>query len=219
MIDLPLRTERLVLRPYQLNDVDATFAYYSHASVSRFLLSEPFTWEDACQAVEKRSQLVHPVMPGETLALVVEHDGQLVGDVMLELLAEQASIGEIGWVFNPSHGGRGLATEAVRALVGVAFERFGLHRVKAQLDARNTDSARLCERLGMIREAHLRQDWWSKGEWSDTLIYGLLTEEWRTAANAAGARNESRTTTHRTGQSLRTPSAQGPPGHPPDHRR
>jgi len=52
--------------------------------------------------------------------------------------------------------------------------------VKAQLDARNTASARLCERLGMTLEAHLRQDWWSKGEWTDTLVYGLLADEWPT---------------------------------------
>ena len=52
--------------------------------------------------------------------------------------------------------------------------------MKAQLDARNTASARLCERLGMTLEAHLRQDWWSKGEWTDTLVYGLLADEWPT---------------------------------------
>ncbi|GAB2442862.1 hypothetical protein GCM10027187_01070 [Streptosporangium sandarakinum] len=74
--------------------------------------------------------------------------------------------------------GRGFATEAVRALIGVAFERCGMHRVIARLDARNEASARLCQRVGMVKEAHLRRDYWMKGEWADTLIYGLLAEQW-----------------------------------------
>ncbi len=59
---------------------------------------------------------------------------------------------------HPAYGGRGLATEAVRALVALAFGPFGLHRVYAQLDPRNTASVRLCERLGMTHEAHLRRE-------------------------------------------------------------
>jgi aminoglycoside 6'-N-acetyltransferase len=70
----------------------------------------------------------------------------------------------------------------VRALIGVAFGIYGMRRVVAQLDARNTSSARLCERVGMTKEAHLRQDCWIKGEWTDHAIYGLLAQEWDTAS-------------------------------------
>jgi RimJ/RimL family protein N-acetyltransferase len=80
-------------------------------------------------------------------------------------------------VFHPDHTGQGFATEAVRAVLGLAFDFYRMHRVVAQLDARNERSARLCERVGMRREGHLRQDWWSKGEWTDTLVYGLLAAE------------------------------------------
>src|SRR5699024_7167737 len=88
---------------------------------------------------------------------------------------------EIGWVVDPGQGGRGLATEAVRAMLDLAFERYGAHRVAAQMDARNTASARLAERVGMHREAQLRQDWWSKGEWTDTVIFAMLARD-RSAA-------------------------------------
>jgi aminoglycoside 6'-N-acetyltransferase len=83
-------------------------------------------------------------------------------------------------VLHPAHTGQGFATEAVRAVLGLAFDYYGMHRVVAQLDARNVRSARLCERLGMVQEGHLRRDWWSKGEWTDTLVYGMLAEEWTT---------------------------------------
>lgn len=58
-----------------------------------------------------------------------------------------------------------------------AFEHYGLRRVVAQLDARNTASARLATAVGMRPEAHMRQDWWNKGEWTDTLVVGMPAED------------------------------------------
>ena len=80
--------------------------------------------------------------------------------------------------FQASRNAGAVSTVSARALIELGFDHYGLHRIKAQLDGRNADSARLCERLGMTREAHLRQDYWSKGEWTDSLIYGVLATEW-----------------------------------------
>lgn len=176
--DLPLHTDRLLLRSYASEDVEPTLAYYGNPEVTRFLLIETFTLDDAREAVQKRRGRTHPTEVGESLALVVEHEGQLIGDLTLELVDERSSIGEIGWCFHPSYAGHGFATEAAAALLGLAFEHYGMHRVKAQMDARNTGSARLCERLGLTKEAHLREDWWSKGEWTDTFVYAMLAAEW-----------------------------------------
>ncbi len=183
---LPIRTERLLLRPLRDSDVDDVLAYYGDPQVVRYLLTEPHTRADAEGFVAERSLRIDPRRAGESLALAVEHEGRVVGDIVLILVGGESpsgatpSVGEIGWTLHPDRGGRGFATEAARALLDLAFGHYRLHRVKAQLDARNTGSARLCERLGMTREAHLRQDWWSKGEWTDTLVYGLLADEWPT---------------------------------------
>jgi aminoglycoside 6'-N-acetyltransferase len=67
----------------------------------------------------------------------------------------------------------------------MAFDDLDMHRAWAQLDPRNVPSARLCERLGLRREAYFRQDIWFKGEWGDTAVYALLAAEWR-AAQVAG---------------------------------
>jgi RimJ/RimL family protein N-acetyltransferase len=56
----------------------------------------------------------------------------------------------------------------------LAFGDLAMHRVFAQLDPRNSASARLCERLGMRREAYFREDIWFKGEWGDTAVYAML---------------------------------------------
>lgn len=175
---LPLVTERLTLRLYDSEDADALLGYYADDEVSRYLLSPPWTRQEAQEQVAKRLERRHIGAPDEALALVVELGDRVIGDVALWPSDDTLSIGEIGWVFHPAFGGRGYATEAVRALVALALGHYRMHRVKAQLDPRNLPSARLCERLGMQQEAHLRQDWWSRGEWTDTAVYGVLMQEW-----------------------------------------
>ena len=109
-----------------------------------------------------------------SLALVLEIEGKVVGDIGIWLTNDTKEVAEIGWAMNPAFGGQGLATEAVSAVLKLAFDFYDLHRVEAQMDARNAASAKLCQRVGMQKEAHHRQNWWSKGEWTDTLIYAVL---------------------------------------------
>lgn len=181
----PLRTERLVLRLHQHDDASALRRIYSQQEVARYLLDGPWSQSDAERRVAERTEQVGLLQGGAVLALVVEHENSVIGDVLLWLTNAEHRIGEIGWVLDPAHGGQGLAAEAVRAVLELGFEHYGLHRVAAQMDARNIASARLAERVGMRREAHLRQDWWSKGEWTDTLIYGVLSEDF-ISSSAAG---------------------------------
>ncbi|WP_239451843.1 GNAT family N-acetyltransferase [Frondihabitans sp. PAMC 28766] len=77
----------------------------------------------------------------------------------------------------PSSTANGFASEAVTAALRLAFERHDAHRVVAQMDARNTGSARLATRVGMRREAHFRSDFWSKSEWTDTLVFAMIDGE------------------------------------------
>jgi RimJ/RimL family protein N-acetyltransferase len=175
---LPLVTERLTLRTYREDDLEPTLAYYALPEVARYIPYEPWTREAAVEQLQRRMRRTGIGGDQSALGLVVEHTGHVIGDVALWCVDDTRQRGEMGWAFRPDVTGHGFATEAVRALVDLALGHYGMQRVFAQLDARNTPSARLCERVGLTREAHLRRDWWGKGEWSDTLVYGLLREEW-----------------------------------------
>ncbi|MGO1316086.1 MAG: GNAT family N-acetyltransferase [Cellulomonadaceae bacterium] len=178
---LPLRTERLVLRVHEPADTEPLGAIYGRADVARFLIDPPWTPRDADRHAAERLSRTDLFGPSGALALVIEHRRVVIGDVALWLTNREHRVAEVGWVLDPAHGGRGYGTEAAAAVLDLAFTTYRLHRVVAQLDARNAASARLAERLGMRREAHLRQDWWSKGEWTDTLVYGLLDTDDRPA--------------------------------------
>ncbi len=99
----------------------------------------------------------------------------LVGDVSLLWASETHRQGELGFVFHPLHQGRGYATEAARPILAFAFEELALHRVIGRLEPRNVGSARVLEKLGMRREAHLVESEGVKGEWQSE----LSTPSWR----------------------------------------
>jgi RimJ/RimL family protein N-acetyltransferase len=114
-----------------------------------------------------------------SLAVVLPETGAVIGDVVLFLRSQEHRQGEIGYVFHPDHGGHGYATEAARMMLRLGFEEFGLHRIIGRIDAWNTASARVLERLGMRREAHFAQNKIVRGEWSDEVVYAMLEDEWR----------------------------------------
>lgn len=176
---LPIETERLRLRAHRPDDLESLLGYYSDPEVARYLPWGPWTRAEAEERLEKRLQRTGIDGPDSGLGLVVEREQRVIGDIVVWPADETLARGEMGWAFHPDVAGHGFATEAVQALIGVAFGTYGMHRLFAQLDARNQASARLCERVGMKREAHLRQDCWAKGEWTDTIIYGLLAGEWQ----------------------------------------
>lgn len=173
----PLATERLRLRPHNADDTEWLHELYSRPDVARYLLDEPWTAEVTHDKLTER--LAKTDIDGETgaLALVIEHDGVPIGDVALWLTDHEHRQGEIGWVLDPAHGGQGFASEAVRAVLALGFDHYKLHRITAQMDARNSASAALARRVGLRLEAHHVQDWFSKGEWTDTLIFARLASE------------------------------------------
>ena len=175
--DLPLRTERLVLRPWQGGDEVAFAEAWADEDYASLLLTRT---QNAAEVAEMVRRRVDPG-DGRFVGLVVEHDGTAVGDSILILQGTGLSEGEIGWTIIPRHAGRGYATEAANAVLEMGFEHYGLRRIVANLDARNDRSAALCERLGMRREAHKVGDFWSKGRWTDSYEYALLRDEWRAA--------------------------------------
>ena len=177
--DYPIETERLLLRPYRADDLDAFCAIHAYPDVVRYLYFDSPTREAARIMLEKRTRHVEILREGDKLLLAMElPGGAVIGDVFLTWLSEEHKQGEIGFVLHPDHQGKGLAREAAEAMLRLGFEGLGLHRILGRLDARNAASAKLLERLGMRREGHILENEFVRGEWTDELVYGLLAREW-----------------------------------------
>ena len=179
----PVVTDRLSLRPAVAADADAVLAYRRLPEVNEYMTSAPSDAAEWAEVFGQEDRL--------SKTLVAEHDGRVIGDLMIavedawaqtEVRSQAEGVqAEIGWCLDPAYQGRGLATEAVVAVLTTCFDALGLRRVVANCFADNLASRRLMERLGMRRELHtVRESLHRSGRWLDGMGYALLADEWRT---------------------------------------
>lgn len=168
-------TERLTIRPFKSTDLQDVFAIYNDEDTCKFLLHNKWTQEDMQERFNKK--LANSVLTKESkLSLAVIYETKVVGDLSVWYTDMKDTV-EIGYGFSNEVAGKGLATEAVSTLVNKLFSEFNVHRIQANLDARNTASQKLCERIGMRKEAHFIQNYWNKNEWTDSFVYGMISSD------------------------------------------
>ncbi|TSB47746.1 GNAT family N-acetyltransferase [Alkalicoccobacillus porphyridii] len=165
-------TDRLHIRPFKGNDLFDTYNIYNQDFICKYLLHDKWTKENMQEQFNKK--LANDALTKETsLSLAVVKDLEVIGDLSVWYTGMKDTV-EIGYSFSTKASGKGYASEAVKSLVNKLFNEYGVHRIQATLDARNESSKKLCERLGMRKEAHFIQDYWSKGEWTDSIVFGML---------------------------------------------
>lgn len=88
-------------------------------------------------------------------------------------------------IFEPDALGHGIGTEAVRLLIGYAFERLNAHRVWLGVNSENVGAIKCYEKCGFTREGVLREELFCHGKYVDAVRYGILEQEWRALAAEA----------------------------------
>ena len=81
---------------------------------------------------------------------------------------------ELGYMITPEHWGKGYVTEAVTVLLDFAFNTLQFHSIEAVIDSRHTASERVLQKVGFIKEAHFKENFYYNNEFTDTVIYSLL---------------------------------------------
>lgn len=183
-----LQTERLVLSPLVAGDAADVYAYRSEPDIARFQSWVPATLGDV-EAFVAAAEGVEFDTPGTwtQLGIRVRESGRLAGDIGIQVPQDAPRQVEVGITLSRPFQGRGMALEAMTAVLGHLFDQRGKHRVFASVDPRNAPSMALFERVGMREEAHFRESLWFKGEWADDVVFAILESEWR-----SGRKGESR---------------------------
>ena len=178
----PLRlvTPRLVLRDLRLEDWREAALADRDPEVVRYqnngVLDEAGTksyLEKALRWVDETPRVTFD------LAITLPSDDRFLGRVGLRNERPEHREAAVWFSLRQEFWGQGYASEALRGLLDFGFGPLGLHRAWGDCDPRNVRSARVMEKVGMRREAHLRENWWLKGEWCDSFLYGVLEDEWR----------------------------------------
>lgn len=177
----PIETARLRIRPFAAGDLAPLIALYKIPEVLRFLYSNLRSDAEMAKVLAEREALHDLKVATDKLVLALElkETGAFVGEVVLIWLNETHKSAEIGFILHPDFQGRGLGHEATLPILAFGFGTMDFHRIIGRCDARNVASARLMEKLGMRREAHLVENEFFKGEWADELVFAMLQREWR----------------------------------------
>ncbi|KMY49799.1 GNAT family N-acetyltransferase [Peribacillus loiseleuriae] len=173
------KTERLILRRFNINDTKYFHFYRSNSEVAKFQSWENYQYHEAKTFVNEQIKN-NPNQPGTwfQFAIALAETNELIGDCALHTLLNEPRIVEIGFTLSPEYQGNGYANEAVCALLHYIFNSLEKHKVIAFSDVRNTKSIAVLERVGMRREGHLLQNYMSKGQWIDEYQYSILKSEW-----------------------------------------
>jgi len=177
----PIRTERLLIRPFRPDDVAAFAAWRNNPDVARYQdWKTPYSTELAEKTVSDVVEMEGPKDKEWWMAAIADP----ITDVALGELAVHLSwegrTAEVGYTLARPHWGKGYATEALAALVAYLFDDLGVTRQYGMLHPDNPASAMVLERTGFLFEGHTRLSFWLGDEVSDDWIYGLTRPEWET---------------------------------------
>lgn len=175
----PQDTESLSFRELTTDDFGAIHAYASDPEAVQFMVWGPNTLEQTSAFIAEceRERLAVPRI-GWTFVVVRKTDGRLIGTcalhvVVSEINRDQASL---GYILRRDAWGFGYATEAAKALIAFGFGELRLHRIWATCRPANQASANVMRKAGMEQEGHLRDDLFVRGEWQDSLFFGIVND-------------------------------------------
>ncbi len=171
-----IETQRLLLRNFDERDATGLWDYLSHPRVNCFSNEKLDTLEDAIATAKNRSQ------DDTQLAVCLKENDMIIGNLFTH--KDEPDTYSVGWQFNEKYEGKGYASEAARALLNHLFHSQDARRIYAYVEDYNTRSQKLCERLGMRKEAcYLEFISFVKNPdgtpvYENTCEYAILKKEW-----------------------------------------
>jgi ribosomal-protein-alanine N-acetyltransferase len=177
--ELPtIEGRHVVLRPLRDADGPGILAIFGDPEVMRFWSSPALSDITAAAALIEDIRTAFRDRRLFQWGVSLRDRDEVIGTCTLLNVDRDHRRAEIGFALRRDHWGRGLASDAVGALIGFSFETLDLHRLEADVDPQNERSIRVLERQGFQREGYLRERWHHLGDVHDGVFMGLLRREW-----------------------------------------
>ena len=174
-----IKTERLVLRPFTVDDAQKMFDNWANDSrVTRFLTWQPHGTVDVtvnllslwCEEYKKSPAYYN---------WAIEYDGEPIGGISVVRFSEKSDWAELGYSLSYDYWNKGIMTESAKAVIDFLFTEVGFNRVGLSHAVKNPASGRVAQKCGMIFEGTKRQYYkTSDGQYLDLSDYGITKNEW-----------------------------------------
>ena len=171
-----LETERLFLRRVDVKDVNEIIALRSNPETMKYI-PRPLvkTTEDALEHIAMMDTKIEN-NEGINWAITQKGNPKLIGVIGHYRIKPEHYRAEIGYMLLPEFSGKGIISEAVKEVVKYGFKGMQLHSIEAVIDPENNASAKVLEKNGFVKEAHLKENEFFEGRFLDSVIYSLLNK-------------------------------------------
>ena len=174
--------DRVTLREFTLDDVDAVLAIYGSPVATEHLSFEPRSRDQVAATLDAVTKSARQEPRTEySLAAELTGKAELIGFARLAVDTQHLSqsSGQLGFALRPDQWGQGLGTEMVTLLLQLGFRELGLHRLWGARSPDNAVSGRLMRKLVMIEEGRIRHHLLVRGAWRDSVVHSIIDDEWK----------------------------------------
>jgi [ribosomal protein S5]-alanine N-acetyltransferase len=179
-IDFPvLETERLTLREFKLDDTSDFFAIRSNPKVMQYMDSFPHqSQNESKEMIIQMLDSFHD-KTGINWAIELSEKRKVIGYIGLwRIIYENARV-ELGYSLHPDFWGKGYMKEAISEVLRFGFGEMHVHSIEASVNTGNRASIGLLKKLGFIKEAHFRENYYFNGEFVDSFIYCMIESDFQ----------------------------------------
>ncbi len=178
-----IETERLVLRDWDINDIDDIYDYAKNPNVGSHAGWKPH--ESKRESLEIMQSLF--IDKYDSWAIVYKENGKVIGSIGYEQDVRRPGIKcrELGYAMGENYWGKGIMTEAAKAVLQFAFEQMELDMVAIYRSVQNKRSGRVIEKCGFVYEGVLRNAYKIyDGSIREVVCYSMTREEYNVLQKA-----------------------------------
>lgn len=178
-----LKTQRLLLRPFKMEDIPSIIPNLSNIKVSKWLLVVPYPYKkkDAIWFINNnlKKQKEKPIT-SYAFGIELKEEKQIIGGIGIKIVDAPSKTASVGYWLGENYWRKGYGGEALIAILAFGFKKLKLRRIEACVFKGNPSSGKLLEKFGFKLEGLKRKAVICKadGKIKDEYIYGLLKEEY-----------------------------------------
>ena len=171
-----IETDRLILREVTTADASDMLNYLSDKDVVTPMGLAPFqTEDDVCDEISWYES-IYDEDTGIRWGITLKDSGKVIGSCGFLNMLPKHYRAEVGYELSKGHWGKGIAGEALEAIVKYGFDHFELERIEALIEPANLPSQKLIEKQGFEREGLLRHYEFTCGKFDDLYMYSIIKE-------------------------------------------